>query len=304
MNPVRGLRLVGALLSAAACAYVGWRLWNSPVSADLFHRPGVFAVVALGTAVAFAANLMLALGWAATVRHFDPGAIGLSRAVALYAWTQMGKYLPGNVFHFVGRYGLGRSAGVSHQALAAATVIEPLGLAGLAAIVALPFLGGWLAAHGQSAAILAVAALAAVGVAVMLVIRFKKVRAASRRAMESALSFLRRRGMGVAGLYAGFFLLNGYLVWRLLDFYGTGTPAAGIWSVVSANAFAWVLGYVTIGAPAGVGIREVALIFALGPDPHGSLAACAALYRVSSLLGDFLFFLAGAAGLRLVRRPS
>lgn len=298
MKPSRAAHLAGSVLALAACLYVAVRLWGNPALSGIAGRPGAIATLALCAAHAFAANLCLALGWTMMIRRFDHGKLLTSRALAIYAWTQMGKYLPGNFMHFAGRYGLGRAAGISHPALGAATALEPLFLIFVAGIIALPFLTGWVFGHAGLAIAFIGAVVCLFIAAGFILARFETLRGGVVEALNLAGAFLRDKALGAILLYAAFFMLNGAIVVRILDFLGAG-DAFALWPVISANAFAWVLGYVTVGAPAGIGVREIALIFALGSDPDGVVTASAGIYRIATLLGDFLFFLAGAAGMKV-----
>ena len=59
-------------------------------------------------------------------------------------------------------------------------------------------------------------------------------------------------------------------------------------------AVAWVAGYVTPGAPGGLGVREAILIAGLGPIyGPGTAAALALIVRVCSVVADGLGFLSG-----------
>jgi uncharacterized membrane protein YbhN (UPF0104 family) len=69
-------------------------------------------------------------------------------------------------------------------------------------------------------------------------------------------------------------------------------------AVCGAYVLAWVAGFLTPGAPAGVGVREFVLYLLLAqlvgqPD----LLAAVVLARMVSVCGDVLFYL-GAVGVR------
>jgi uncharacterized membrane protein YbhN (UPF0104 family) len=60
----------------------------------------------------------------------------------------------------------------------------------------------------------------------------------------------------------------------------------------SAYVVAWLIGLVTPGAPAGVGVRELILVFLLqGLVGESELLLTVVLGRVVTVTGDFLFFL-------------
>ena len=57
-------------------------------------------------------------------------------------------------------------------------------------------------------------------------------------------------------------------------------------------SLAWVAGFIIPGAPGGIGVREVVLIFFLSPiigEPEGIAVAIA--LRFVTLLGDIFFFI-------------
>ena len=61
---------------------------------------------------------------------------------------------------------------------------------------------------------------------------------------------------------------------------------------VSIYSVAWVTGFITPGAPAGMGIRETVLSAGLSPFVGIPDALFLTLvYRVVSILGEFVFFL-------------
>jgi uncharacterized membrane protein YbhN (UPF0104 family) len=66
--------------------------------------------------------------------------------------------------------------------------------------------------------------------------------------------------------------------------------------LTTAFALAWVVGFVTPGAPAGLGVREAVLLLLLA---HGMGAANASLLiltlRIATTLGDMLCFILGLA---------
>jgi hypothetical protein len=59
------------------------------------------------------------------------------------------------------------------------------------------------------------------------------------------------------------------------------------------SAAAWLAGFVTPGAPGGLGVREAILVMALeGTLGKGGALAAAALFRAATTLGDVALYLA------------
>ena len=93
-------------------------------------------------------------------------------------------------------------------------------------------------------------------------------------------------------IYLLFYLVDGSIFWILI---GTST---GMWFnipvlyIFSTFAISWVVGFITPGAPAGLGVRETIMILILTSFIGEPSAAFVALIsRLVVTLGDLVFFL-------------
>ena len=82
-------------------------------------------------------------------------------------------------------------------------------------------------------------------------------------------------------------------------------PVDSFAMLLAASAASWLAGFVVIGAPGGLGVREAAFVALAG----GALGESHALlligfFRVVTFLGDTLFFAAGAIVLRVRERGT
>jgi len=178
--------------------------------------------------------------------------------------SQIAKYLPGNVLHFVGRHALGVRAGADHARLLRSSVTEIAGLvcaAGLLLLVsgpwrnqdALPFSGGvpiWVLA----VVLVGLCMSAALGLTLWY----------ARRQALRPISLLRIM-LKVIPIYILFFLCSGLILWGLCISLGFGLNAPI--EIISAASGSWIIGYLTPGAPAGIGVRDASLSILLGRKP-------------------------------------
>lgn len=290
----------GIIITLAACAWVSERLIQGGALLQILHTPGLFPAFMGCAGIALLANFCLAGAWATMAAHINREPVDPRLLFVIHGWTQMGKYLPGNFFHIAGRYGMGMGAGLSHGTLAASTLLEPFCLLSLAGLFSLPFVISWLAEHlWLLEALSALIALLAGGI-VLALWKLEWLRATLRELLSDIGAFIRRGALLTLSLYALFFVLNGLIVAWLLS--AQAQVSFPLWTLISSNAFAWSVGYVTVGAPAGIGVREAALIFALGGGTAQTVIAMAAVYRVASLMGDFMFFLLSGAALKIIER--
>lgn len=91
--------------------------------------------------------------------------------------------------------------------------------------------------------------------------------------------------------YIFIFMLNSVLFLMLLYSIG-GELRINLLSVIGMYTLSWVIGFVTPGAPAGLGIREVIMSSLLTGIVSGELVVTAViLYRMVTIIGDVGGFL-------------
>jgi len=278
MRPIlnRGLHWGGSALAIVGIAFVALRLRDYGAEID-FARFGMVKWSAVaGLALIYGlSNLMLVLAWWHLLAQF--GATTSRRwAVRVYGISQLAKYVPGNVFHLAGRQAMGMAAGVPVWPLAKSALWE-LGLisvtGGLFGLLVLPLLMPGLSVTVSTGVFVAV-----MGIAAGLLWRFI--------GPQVARAF---------GWYAGFLAISGLLFVSLVELL-IESPGSGslYWlPLVGAYVLAWLAGLVTPGAPAGVGVRELVLLFLLkGHISETDLVFAVLLGRMVTVGGDIVIYIA------------
>ncbi|MCA0433895.1 MAG: hypothetical protein LCH46_11600 [Proteobacteria bacterium] len=277
LNWKRCARILGNLFAIIGIAFVSWRLasqWQSVN--DTIQLLSLWPFIASATIIYAFANLLLALAW-----HNQLFALGFEQtrlwSAKVYGVSQIAKYIPGNVFQYVSRYSIGVQDGLSGGLLIKSTFSELLSLAFAAATLGwfLPALL-WSSDHLWLCALAATATfLAGYGAASRL------VRPLMARALLMHAAFHVVAGsLFVAGL-------------QQLDAGGMGNSGYGALGLAGvAYVLAWLAGFVVPGSPAGLGIREVVLLYLLaGRYPEATLLVVILACRIVTTLGDILFYL-------------
>lgn len=225
------------------------------------------------------ANHVLAGAWYhIMVWLYRPTTLRVSFKV--YARSQIGKYLPGNIFQFVGRQTLGTRVGFPHAPLAKSTVFE-IGLISIAGF----FVGLFAVVTSLTAVSLwhMVVLYAAVLVSIVIL----------------AFLFQWQRLLVAFLLCILYLLTTGSAFLLSLQWYGRDLVIGeSALLVVSGYVLGWLAGLLTPGAPAGIGVREAVLIGLLeGVVALPLLTLCVIVMRIVSVVADILFFLFG--GFRL-----
>jgi len=288
----RALHWIGVLLCIAAVAFFAHEIRQSGLQlppGGVMHAAGwlLLASIAYSACVA-----LLALLWSSLVLGVHPPGDVRAEVISSYLVSQFGKYIPGNVFQYVGRHALGRKLGTPHATLASAAAVEIGFLLATAAIVAAIFSGafiGDMAWLRPTAAAAGGAALLALYVAPRLIPAFPAV-----------LRFDLARGLLLAMGYVAFFVGFGLLYWVCLWLFGA---PVSLHDPIGSAALGWVLGFIVPGAPAGAGLREAALALTFdGRQATSMVTSAIVAFRVVTMLGDFIAFLAGLAMRRLRRK--
>lgn len=266
----------GSVLAVAGLVFVGIRLADYWPQLKAAPWSGALLSLLLLLAVGYGlANVLLALAWR-DLLHELGAPLSMARSVAVYGRSQIAKYAPGNVFHLAGRQVLGMAEGVPAQPLARSIGLE-LGLLVVCAVWLVGLLlQRWLAGQVGALAWVVPTGLAALVIGALL--RWRCFRAG--RALIGQSLFL----LFSAGVY--------WAVLTSLTPEVVSRVPAGV--VPGAAIAAWLVGLVTPGAPAGLGVREAVMLLILGVwVPQADLVLAVLLARLVNILGDVGFFVAG-----------
>ena len=261
--PKGWVRAGGAILAITTTVFVVVavvRQWDDLVSIVRDSDP--WWLVA-SVAVFAVAELAYALAWPATLRRAG-FAVGWATGAATFLVTQTAKFVPGAVWQHVGRVGTSERLGVPKRAVVGALLVEAA-----ASVAAATFVGaatGTLAPLvlddvGPAWRVLELAVGFTALIAVPLVGERAATRVAGRRLLDrsgSAFVVAWHTVVWVAyGLAAGLLAV------------GLGAPLG---PTVGAFALSWVAGFLVVGAPAGLGVREAVMVAALAPTAGADAA--------------------------------
>jgi uncharacterized membrane protein YbhN (UPF0104 family) len=269
------------------------RNWSA-IRVVRLSAPGMLGAAALIYAVS---HLTTALSWPMTLRAMGkplPFAFGIRTGFV----AQIGKYLPGNIAHYVGRAAIAKDHGLSLTSSGISTGIEMLAgvlSAVIVAVVAFLYDPAPVAflrsefphlafARLTPAPIVLAVVLAAVGI--LIFGRVYSVRVLLSPMLCLTLSFLL----------------------AALSFYSVVcamTAGATLSSVTGIFVLAWTVGFLVPGAPAGIGLREAILIGFLSPMiGSGNAVASAILHRLITAGTDSAVAVGGYAWLFLAKKKK
>lgn len=272
--------VIGFGLSIAAIGHVATDFAQA-FTLNSFKESLGFGSLGLSLLIAtvFGANIVLAVAWCLLVSEPDSPRNPLLY-IHVYALSHSARYIPGNVAHIGIRHVVARSHEIASAVLLRSTLWE----IGAVSLATLPFvISAWLAAHEFPDTIFALFAMCG---AILLGMRSKY--------------FGRTRMRQVLALYFVFHAASSFVfLFVLIAASHQSLRELPLVLSMGAYIFAWLIGLLTPGSPAGLGVREIVLLTSLegyvGAEP---LLIALTATRLITFLGDLGF---GALGLALGR---
>jgi uncharacterized membrane protein YbhN (UPF0104 family) len=293
---------VGVALAVVAIGFVVrfiGRDWDQVRDGLTGARPVWVAAAAL---VAAAGMTAIAVPWRRALRMLG-GDLAWPDTVARYYVGEIGKYVPGGLWPVVGRGELAARAGVPRTA-AYGSVALSLAVLYLAAmflvLVAVPA----MVAAGGSLAYLWVLVVLPLGLLGLHHAVLERVRATASRVTRRQITITIpqwRDSMALLVQYVPAWLLIGTATWVVARALGQDV---GWLDIAPAAVLSWVVGFVLVPVPGGVGVREAAFVAAATSLDAGMGAAVAIVARMLFVLVDAAGFALSSAWLARRRAPG
>ena len=290
----------GSLFAIIAGIWFTYELvGNLSIFSDLGVSAGGYSFLAIFVYVI--PTLISALAWFLLLCSVGENRITLNRAVSICCISQMGKYLPGNVAHHVGRVILSKRYGLGLKLTLFTIFMETIWVIAIAALLALaailivgnrlferiPQIPQWW--------MLATITITALTFPVIGhgIFEFISRWWSHRRGLE--FQSIRLPSINTFILIGFLYILNYLFLGVVLNIIASnvfGVQEGSILLMAGVFAVAWIAGFITPGAPAGIGVREVVLVAALTPIYGKEIAiGIATVLRIVTVLGDGLAFL-------------
>jgi len=295
----KALKIIGNVVMIAALAFVVKKLFDMDISLSQFRDGRVLAALVICLVIQTVIIICSCYPWLVFTRSLSGRKIPYSAAMPVYTQSNLYKYLPGNVFQYVGRNQLAADMDISHVDVACATVLDVLFCVLWTAVISVIMLGGRIAEllskYGRNLLIVGLVGIVLV-TALILAVRIKfrdKFKAYISRYSKAFAK--ENRPMLLRGVF--YYLIQNIVsaamyflcLWLIV-------PKADISELIAltgAFMFAWIIGFVTPGAPGGIGIREGVMLFVCGDSFSDRIVLFVLVMRIGSVFADVAAFLIG-----------
>jgi len=233
------------------------------------------------SALVLGAFALMVLTWSASLRWWNASLSFLS-ALRIWSLSNLARFIPGAVWQFAGLAALAADEGISPLAATGAVLLQQLMLLATGVVVAVMMAPGWVEpiAGGLSPVAAAIAAIVVlVALAFVIPATMPAIGRGLGRLVKRQFAWPRPSSGAFAGYTAA--LLIPWLIYAAAFWLFArallGESAPGLAVAGGAFVASYVAGIVAIFAPAGIAVREAALVAMLAPVLEGRVALALAL---------------------------
>lgn len=287
------LKYLGSLITIVSIAFVIYAVFKLDIEFEKLANPRAILILLTGALGVTFTVYFLAYAWKNTLDYLSGHSNRFKDVAHVYGKANIGKYLPGNVMHYVERNLFATKIGLGQLDLAISSVIEVVGII----VVALLF--SVICAHEallkaakqyvkpQYLLILGILAVIAMIVVIFICIKNEKIRNMAKRLFNWKFVLVFIANLVIYAIVLA--ILGAILVLVCGFIFGVDLRAKEVGAIITYYMLAWVLGFVVPGAPGGIGVREAILVLLLSPVIGDNVTLSAALiHRLISIIGDFI----------------
>ena len=261
------------------------------------------------SALVLGAFALMVLTWSASLRWWT-ASLSFLRALRIWSLSNLARFIPGAVWQFAGLAALAADEGISPMAATGAVLLQQLVLLATGIVVAVMMAPGWVEPIAGGLPPIATATIALAVLAVMCFLIPVAMPAIGRglaRVVKREFAWP-RPSVGAFAAYTGALVLP-WLIYAMAfwlfarSMLGEATPSV----TVAGGAFvaSYIAGIVAVFAPAGIAVREAALVAMLAPVVDSRVALMLAVgARLWMIALEILMAAAVVAIYRARGRPA
>jgi len=296
------VKVIGYLIISLSFFYIIRIIVNnfSSISFSILESP-VLSIIYMFFLVIFYSILifLLSFSWKLILEFLSNSKISSKDIFIVYSKTNIAKYLPGNVFHLVGRNVIGNKLGLKHSELALSSFLEIILILVVVGIISFIYICADFTLISEKVfsridfnKLIAIGIIGIFIFAILLFLTVKYKKNEFRRFINRKSIILLLKTLCIYLLvFIGFGLI---LVFIFNFISGINIENKIIMSIITIYILSWFFGFITPGAPGGIGVRESLLILLLSPSMGEDNTLLAVLiHRLICILGDVFSFLIG-----------
>lgn len=295
INTKRIVKILGNILTILAVLFIVKKMMNLDIDYSILMSWK--KIIGIGMLSIIYGMIILIYGWPWRnyIKIISKVKVNFKPVLYVIAKSNLMKYIPGNVFQYIGRNELAIKYNLKHRDVAMATIFDVITNLIAAAILGILFyFEGFCKVILQYQTYLSI--LCCIGIAILtilLVFIWVKNRTLVK---QYVVLFWDKNSIIKILLNLLFYMVNmliNALMYIATLFYilGISLEMQQIYVIMGAYILAWIVGFVMPGAPGGIGIREAIMTLLIPKGvPAEKILLGLVVYRLINILGDAIGF--------------
>lgn len=296
MKKNKYIKFLGNILMLLSIIFLIIRLRKLDIDYSVLLQSSNIVIIC-GLSVLYGIHIfLLGLSWRCLIKMISGKKVRADKAIFVWNKSNMMKYIPGNIFQYIGRNEIAITDKLNHADVAMATVSDVIiNLIGVFCVVLVSYshglkIGIKLVLENQMY-LIAVTAVVIILIVVILVFR-KKI----FPYLNKFKALLNKRN-----IIKVIFLILFYAFWAvytsgiylviLKQIVGAEILQSDFGMIMGSYLLSWMIGFIMPGAPGGIGVREAALTILLSPFERiqiDKILLAIVIYRFVNIIGDIL----------------
>ena len=302
---MKNLKRIGNIITILAIIFLVQKLLRLELDLEAFYSKEGILVLFL-TIFVYGWSAFLAFQpWRRLISIWEPKKISWKKVSYIYVKSNLLKYIPGNIFQYVGRNQLALENDLSHVNLFAASFLEIVCIILSAVLFSVLICGkntvNLIQQFGWKIIPLFLILLLVLG-GVVLILQKKYRQKFQEHILSRLAPFKLLRTWRIVSLTVAFYLLlfslQSVMFYAILNICASNRISIGsLHIVMGAYVLSWLIGYITPGSPGGLGVREIVLLGLLSQSAlsEDSITFSLVVMRAANIVGDVLAYIAAAS---------
>lgn len=238
--------------------------------------------------------LLLGFSWKWILEGFFNIKLSFYKVSYVFCKANIMKYIPGNVFQYIGRNQLAFDGNCSHKAVASATIIDVIfNIFGVMVMSFILFrkditnLVKYIVEYINIKVVVLVLLFLLIGIVLFFICIKKRKTVFCSISISGNMIVATLKSIGYYCFWAVF--TSTLYVLIVICIEKREVKLTDIATLCGAYLLSWLSGFILPGAPGGIGIREMALTILVSPmGDSAPFIKAIIIYRIVNIIGDFI----------------
>ena len=290
-------RVLGLFITGVCFIFIFKIILSMKMDWNIFLDDYENIFIFVGISILGSLNLyFVAYAWSLILKFVEPNRVPNRQLAYIYIKANIAKYLPGNVLNLVGRNVLAGKLGLSQKNITISTFFEIIFFATTTLILSALFSINKISELFKLINryvpiwILFSIFLIILTILILIILKNNKYFSLLKKYLNIEFIFISIKAMG---LYSVYFIFSGsVLSFILSELLSVDVTVNLFFQLIGVYVISYFIGYITPGAPGGIGVRETILVLLITELFGTDIAVISSiLHRIFTILSDVFIYI-------------